>query len=302
MAMLRRTATIDAVGPRANGDGVEAADASRQGHSVFLRPTPADLDPLRFRRRRRRLERTLAVLAPVVLLGLWQLAAIRGWIDTRYFPAPSTIWTAGRRLVDNGILQHDIWISVRRMLLGFGFGSGAGIVAGVLLAQSRLVRAALEPLIYALWAVPKLALLPLLLLIFGLGDEPMVILIAISCFFLVFIPTLAAMLAVPFGYREAASAFKVSRWQMLRHVTFPASLPQIFVALRLTAGAAVLTLVAVEFVEGSTGLGYLIWSSWSLFLADQMYVGIVVVAILGAAFTMLVVAIGHRVCPWAREG
>jgi NitT/TauT family transport system permease protein/sulfonate transport system permease protein len=270
--------------------------------SVVFRPKAVDRNPTRYRKRRRRVEVTLAILVPIALLGLWELAADANWIDVRYFPAPSTIWDAGVRLVNNGLLQHDLWISVRRMLLGFFFGCTIGIVFAVALAQSRLVRKALEPLVYALWAVPKLALLPLLLLIFGIGESPMVILIAITCFFLVFIPTLAAMIAVPFPYREAATSFNASRWQMLRYVTFPAALPQIFLALRLTAGAAVLTLVAVEFVESSSGLGYLIWNSWSLFQADQMYVGIIVVAILGALFTLLVVAIGHKVCPWAREG
>ena len=239
---------------------------------------------------------------PLTFMVCWQVFAELKWIDPRYFPAPTTIWSSGVSLVKQGTLQHDTLVSMRRLAIGFIFGSLAGIAAGVALSMSRLTRAALEPFIYGLWAVPKLALLPLLLLIFGLGDKPMDILIATTCFFLTFIPTLAAMLAVPFTYRETAMSFKVSRWQMLRHVTFPASLPQIFIVLRITAGAAVLTLVGVEFVEGSSGLGYLIWNSWSLFLADQMYVGIVVVAIIGAAFTLLIVAIGRKACPWSREG
>lgn len=99
-----------------------------------------------------------------------------------------------------------------------------------------------------------------------------------------------------------AQSLRANRWQTFRHVVFPASLPQIFVALRLTAGASILVLVAVEFVQGQEGLGYLIWNSWSLFLADRMYVGIVVVAVAGALFTMLVAAVGRRVARWAPDG
>lgn len=272
------------------------------GSSVLRRPTAADVDPVAYRRRRRRLEVSLAILLPVALLGLWQLFAELQWVDPKFFPPPSAIWASAVSLVKAGTLQKDTWISVRRTLLGFGLGAVTGILAGVAVSLSRTVRAALEPLVYGLWTVPKLALLPLLLLIFGIGELPIVLLIAINCFFLSFIPTLAAMLTVPFGYREVGQSFKVSRWQMLRHVSFPAALPQIFVGLRITAGAAILTLVAVEFVESSSGLGFLIWNSWSLFIATQMYVGIVVVAVIGALFTMLVTLVGRKLCPWSREG
>ncbi len=272
------------------------------GSPVLRRPTAADVDPVAYRRRRRRVELSLAILLPIALLGLWQLLAELQWVDPKFFPPPSAIWASAVSLVKAGTLQKDTWISVRRTLLGFGLGAATGILAGVAVSLSRTVRAALEPLVYALWTVPKLALLPLLLLIFGIGELPIVLLIAINCFFLSFIPTLAAMLTVPFGYREVGQSFRVSRWQMLRHVSFPAALPQIFVGLRITAGAAILTLVAVEFVESSSGLGFLIWNSWSLFIASQMYVGIVVVAVIGALFTMLVTLIGRKLCPWSREG
>lgn len=276
--------------------------AARGGTIVRRRPSPADAEPARYRKRSHRLEVGLAILWPLLLLLAWELAARAGWIDTRFFPAPTHIWTAGVDLVSSGELQDALLISLRRVAWGFFLGSFAGIALGVVLAQSRVMRNSLQPLIYALWTVPKVALLPLFLLIFGIGETPIVILIAITCFFLVFIPTLAAMISVPFAYREAAQSFEANRWQVLRHVTIPASLPQIFVALRLTAGASILTLVAVEFVQSRAGIGFLIWNSWSLFLADRMYVGIVVIAVVGAVFTLLVALVGRKLSPWAREG
>jgi NitT/TauT family transport system permease protein/sulfonate transport system permease protein len=290
----------------AGGRGAEVRhlrpiEGTATGRAVFRRPGPAELEPRKHRRRRRRLELTLSILVPVSLVLLWQLASSSEWIDTRFFPSPTTIWSAAVGLVETGELQDHLFVSLRRVLIGYAVGSAAGVVVGVLLAMSRLTRAAFEPLIYALYTVPKLALLPLLLLIFGIGEMPMLVLIAVNCFFLVFIPTMAALVAVPFPDREAADSFQASRWQMLRHVGFPQALPQIFVALRLTAGASILVLVAVEFVQSREGMGFLIWNSWSLFLADRMYVGIVVIAVCGALFTLLVTAIGRKLSPWARE-
>jgi ABC-type nitrate/sulfonate/bicarbonate transport system permease component len=140
-----------------------------------------------------------------------------------------------------------------------------------------------------------------LLLIFGINDKPIIVLIAITNFFLVFIPTLHAFLTVPFEYREAAASFRAGRFQEFRHVSLLAALPQIFVALRLAAGASILTVVGIEFVVGSTGIGWLIWNSWNLLLSDRMYVGIVTVAIAGALFTIAVGAIGRLLTPWSRE-
>jgi len=276
-------------------------DGAPEGRTVVRRPTAEDIDPLKYRRRRRRIERGLGIGVPIVLVVLWQVCSEAGWMDQRFFPPPTKIWDAGVELFRDGRLQHDLWVSSRRVLYGFVLGSFLGVAAAVLLQASRTARAALEPLTYGLWTVPKLALLPLLLLIFGIGETPIIILIVVNCFFLVFIPTLAAMTSVSPAYKEVTESLGANRWQTFRHVVFPASIPQIFIALRLTAGASILVLVAIEFVQGQEGLGYLIWNSWSLFLADRMYVGIVVVAVAGALFTMLVAMIGRRLTRWSPD-
>jgi sulfonate transport system permease protein len=264
-------------------------------------PTRAELHPTRHRRRRRRIDLALSLSVPIVLIAAWQVTANAEWIDTRFFPSPARIWSAGVDLVREGRLQEAMLHSFRLVIFGFLLGSAAGVLGGMILGVSRVMRSAFEPLVYALWTVPKLALLPMLLLIFGLGTTPELLLIAISTFFLVIIPTVAAFTSVPLSYREAAQSFGAGRLNLLRHVLLPAALPQIFVALRVAIGAAILVMVGVEFVQGNDGVGFLIWNSWSLFLADRMYVGIVVVAISGALLTSLVVAIGRWVAPWAEE-
>jgi sulfonate transport system permease protein len=165
----------------------------------------------------------------------------------------------------------------------------------------RLLRRALEPTLDALYVVPKLALLPVLLNMFGLGEGPKVALVAVTVFFFVWIGTMTAVMAVPEGYRETGAAFGASRAQMFRHVLVPGALPQIVVSLRVAAGVAVLVIVAAEFIVGDSGLGYLIFNSRALFINDRMYVGIVVVALFGVAFSELIRALGRLVTPWAPQ-
>ncbi len=260
---------------------------------------PDRKESARGRRRRARYERTLRFTMPVVVLLIWQLTSDFGLLDASYFPSPTTISSEAVDLIESGRLWEATWATGWRVLQGFFFGSLIGFVIGVALGTSTLMRAAFEPLVYAFWTVPKLAVLPLLLLIFGFGDTPMIMLIVLNTLFLVLIPTISAMSSVPAAYQETARAFNVNRWQLFRHVLLPSSLPDIFVALKLSAGASILVAVAAEFVNGNTGLGYLIWNSWQVFLPEPMYVGIVVVALIGTLFTMLIGVIGKRVAPWA---
>jgi NitT/TauT family transport system permease protein/sulfonate transport system permease protein len=141
----------------------------------------------------------------------------------------------------------------------------------------------------------------MLLLIFGIGETPKILIIAVTVFFFMWISTMAAVASVDPRYLEALESFGASRRQVFFNVIVPASLPQIFVALRLSAGVSILTVVGVEFVEGGSGIGNLIWYSWSLFRADRMYVGIVVVALMGVLFTWVIHFVGKRAVPWDKD-
>lgn len=282
---------------RSTTDGIGTPGLPPGGGYRRIKPDPSE--SVAGQRRRRLLEKSLRYSMPFVVLLLWQLASDAEVLDPSYFPSPTTIWSAAVELVENGRLWDAITATGWRTLQGFFWGSLLGFVIGVALGTSRLLRSTFEPVLYAFWTVPKLAVLPLLLLIFGFGDTPQIILIVLNTVFLVLIPTIAAMSSVPEAYRETGRSFGLNRWQTFWHVLLPASLPEVFVALKLSAGASILVAVAAEFVNGNTGLGFLIWNSWQVFLPEPMYVGIVVVAVLGAGFTMLIGAIGKRVAPWA---
>jgi sulfonate transport system permease protein len=286
--------------PRPAGPRATSAVAAATGRTVTRKPGKEESNPRHTKVVRRRIEIALGIAVPLLLLVGWEVASKTKAIDPLFFPAPTDLWSTGTHLWGSGQIEHLLGTSFRRVLEGFFLGSAAGLLLGIAIGSSRIVRSALQPLVYALWTIPKLSLLPLLLLFFGLGETPVILLIAIECMFLVLIPTITAIVSVPIPFVEAARSFEASRWQMLRYVTIPAALPQMFVALRLSAGASVLVMVAAEYVDGKSGIGFFIFNSWQLFATKQMYVGIITVAVAGALFTMLVSGIGSYVTRWQR--
>ncbi len=266
---------------------------------VRILPGVAERDPRRYARAVARENRVLAIATPALFLLAWEIAGQIGWLPVRFFPPPSRIVQTAVAMAASGELQRDVAASVLRIVAGFFLGVVTGAVAGLLLGLSRRAHAALDPFLSALYTVPKLAILPLLLLIFGLGELPNIILVGMTVFFLVWITCMEAVLTIPESYREAARSFGAHGWTMFVHVIWPAMLPQLFVAMRISVGTAVLVIVGVEFVQADVGIGYRIWHSWSLFQADRMYVGICVVALLGYAFATIVRWCGQLAIPWA---
>lgn len=267
---------------------------------IRILPGPAERDPAAHARHIAREERLLSIATPLLFLVAWEIAGQTGWLPQRFFPPPSRILLSGYAMARSGQLQADLLASVLRILAGFVLGVSGGVAAGLLLGLSRRAHAALDPFFSALYTVPKLAILPLLLLICGLGELPNVLLVGMTVFFLVWITCMEAVMTIPESYREAARAFGAGRWQMFVHVIWPAMLPQLFVAMRLSIGTAVLVIVGVEFVQADVGIGFRIWHSWSLFQADRMYVGICVVALLGYLFSSIVRWTARFAIPWAK--
>lgn len=266
-----------------------------------------DLDAAveRIRATRRRVQVrnfALGIGFPLLVLVLWQIAASTAMIDDKIFPAPTKIVSAAIDDIQHGTLLADTRATVLRLISGYLLGSVAGIIVGVVMGLIPAVKAALEPTLSALYALPKIALLPLLLLIFGINDIPRVLLTAIGVFFVLQINTLQGIVYTDERYLEAATAFGATGWRRLTRIVLPAALPQIFTGLRVAAGMAVIIVTAIEFVAANDGLGYLIWNSWQIFQPATMYVGMAAVSILGAVLTYLVVLAEKAAMPWRRNG
>ena len=166
------------------------------GRLLVRRPTRTLQEATRHARRRRALEIGLAITIPLALLLLWQLAVVAGWIDGRLFTAPTEIARTAVGLFVRGELWTDIVITLRRIVIGFVIGVAVGFTVGSLMGLSRLVRKALEPMLNALYVIPKLALLPVFITIFGLGEPPIIVLVAV---------TVAQHLQAPHLHRCAAA-------------------------------------------------------------------------------------------------
>lgn len=252
------------------------------------------------RRRRRLLELGLAVAIPVGLIALWQVASDLGWINSRIYPPPSRVLEAAGDLWSAGRLQDAVVDSLAVILLGFVIGALAGFAVGVLTGASALAKAALEPLLMGLYVVPKLAMLPVFLTIFGFGTAPKVALVVVTVFFFVWIDVMEAMWRIPDGYLEAARSLEMGSWKTFRHVRLPSVLPHLLVSLRISVGVAVLVTIAAEFIVGGKGLGFLIFSSNQYFLLDRVYAGIATVAVLGVLLSWVIAVVGRRLTPWVR--
>lgn len=272
---------------------------SRTGSDVVDQAMRSDL---RARRRLRRRDLALSIGTPVVLLAAWQAAASGGLIDARLFPAPTTIAARAGEMVVSGELWTHLSATLFRFASGFGIGAVVGIAAGLLMGVSRVLNAAFGPLFSALYALPKIAILPLLLLIFGLSEVPRVIAVAFTVFFVLQINTLSGVRQIDARTQEAATAYGAVGWKRIVYVILPGSLPSVFTGLRVAAGLGVVVVTAVEFVASNSGLGYLIWNSWQLFQAEKMYVGLLVVALLGATVTFLLSLLEQLALPWRRSG
>jgi sulfonate transport system permease protein len=252
-------------------------------------------------RRARSLDIFLAVATPVVLIVAWQLAASSGAINAKIFTPPLAILRTAHDLIAKGTLGADLGITAARLGAGYAIGAVLGTVVGLALAVVRPLRAALSPLFAALYAVPQIALLPLLLVIFGLGETPKIITVAAVTFFVVELNTLGAVRRIPPELIEAGTAYGARGWRRFRYILLPAAAPGIFTGLRVAVALALVVVTATEFVAANSGLGYLVWNSWELFEPADMYVGLITIALVGVVATGIVVAAERLVLPWTRR-
>lgn len=243
-------------------------------------------------------EQVIAILSPLALLALWEGLVRFHVLDARFFPAPSSIVGTFTDLIASGELLQHVGASLKRVLLGFIFGGGPALILGVVMGLSRWARAALNPIVAATYPIPKSAILPLVMLIFGLGDASKVALVAIGVFYLVLINTMAGVLNIPPIFLDVGRNFGASRFQVFRTIALPGALPLIFAGLRLGLGIGLILIVIAEIVGARSGIGYMIWQAWTIFQVERMYVGLVVIAILGWLAALLLDGIERILIPW----
>ncbi len=222
------------------------------------------------------------LVVPVLLLVAWQIVSATGIVPAYRLPSPATVVTAAVEMARTGELWLHVAISVQRVLLGFAIGSAVGIGAAAVIGLTRTGDILFSPSLAALRAIPSLALVPLLLLWMGIGEDSKVTLIAIGAFFPVFTTVAGALRHVDAQLVEMGRSFSLRGWELFRTVQLPAVIPSLVSGLRLAMAQAWLFLVAAELIAASMGLGYLLIYSQQTGRVDRIILTILVLAVLGA--------------------
>lgn len=247
---------------------------------------------------RRSLELALTLAGPLAVLLIWELLSRRGVINPLFWPAPSSLWPTLLEMLRHQGLLGDIGISLKRILLGFLAGAVPGVIVGMAMGLWWPLRMALLPVASAMYSLPKIAILPLVIVAFGIGETSKVVIVAISIFFLVLLQTMGGVLEVDSLYHDVARNLGASRRDRFLTVALPASLPSIFTGLRLSLGFALIVIVGTEFLAADRGIGFLIWQSYQTLRMKPMFVGLVITGVMGWLLSLAVDLAERWALPW----
>ncbi len=236
--------------------------------------------------------------SPLGILLFWEISTRSNLLDARFFPAPSSIFYYLIFISPGEGLWTDINASLYRIFWGYLAGCISGIALGVSMGLNRTVRTIIYPLVALLYPIPKIAILPLIMLIFGIGEMSKIVVVAIGSFFLVLINTLHGVDGVAKIYHDIAQVYHIKKHNFVLRVILPGALPAIFTGLKLAIGYSLVIVVAAEFSGADAGIGYLIWQSWETFSIKAMYAGIFVIGALGLVFSLMLNFLEQRLTPW----
>src|SRR4051812_22442050 len=237
-------------------------------------------------------------IALILVVALWQLAGSAGWVNPLFLPAPSAIALAIYHLAVSGALWHHVSVSIMRIGTGWVFGTVAGIIVGFAIGLSTLARNVGITFISALFPIPKIALLPLLILWLGIGEEPKIATIALGVFFSTAISVYSGVDSVPRNLIRMAQSFNVPFPMIVRHVIWPGALPSILAGFRITASVALLLVVSAEMIGAEFGIGAFVLQAGNLMQTDQLMAGILMLSLFGLAVGRLINALETRLLHW----
>ena len=246
-------------------------------------------------------ERILSIISPLLLLIVWEIAARLHVIDVRFFPAPSSVIATMIEMLRSGELITNTLVSLRRLALGAVIGGVPALILGIAMGLNRWVRAALDPIVAATYPIPKSAILPLALLIFGLGEGSKIFMVAIGVFFPVIINSTTGVLEINRIYLDVGRNYKASRWNTFWTIALPGALPVIMTGFKLGIGIGLILIAIAEMIGAKSGLGFMIWTAWETFSVEQMYVGLFTIAIIGFVLTILLNELERVIIPWKRD-
>ncbi|MFN3007452.1 ABC transporter permease [Mycolicibacterium wolinskyi] len=234
-----------------------------------------------------------------LFLFTWWLATVAGLLDPKFLTPPQKVF---EQLVEglsaDGDLRKQVWPSLRRGLSGFLIGVGLGVVSGILVGSVRFLEKAFDPVLLFFRSLSILALFPVFLLFFGIGEQSKVAIVTWAAFWPVFISTVNAVKGVENILLNAARTLGAGRAYIFTRVVLPASVPNIFPGIRLAASYAFTALVAAEYLGATEGIGIYIRSSQEGYQIPAMYSGIVVLGLIGVTLNLILAGVEKRVTAW----
>ena len=245
-----------------------------------------------------RREGWLAPAVTLAFLAVWEGMARAGRIPALFFPAPSTIGGALLDMMASGRLWPHLLATLRRMAGGMVLGGIPGLLLGLGTGWSRRLRALLDPVVAALHPLPKITLLPLIMIILGIGESALMVVVAFAAFFPLLISTAAGVRQIRPIYFEVAENYGARGLRVFSHVVLPGSLPLVMSGLRLALNSAMLVAISVELVAAQEGLGALAWFSWQTLRTRDLYATLVVTAALGVVTNAALQGLSGRLLPW----
>jgi len=234
----------------------------------------------------------------LVILGVWSVITSLGLVNPTLVPSPRQIGWKFVELLSTGQLEQDIWMSTQRVLVGVVLGIFVAVPVGFLIGWYKNLRTFLDPLINFFRALPPIALIPLVIIYFGIGELAKVIILFYASFFAGVIVMYEGVAQISPIFIRVAKTLGASEWEIFRKVIIPLTMPHILTALRVALGVAWATLVASELVAAQKGLGALIQSAGAYFQMDVIYVGIISIGFIALTMDFLLRQVGTSLVKW----
>ena len=236
----------------------------------------------------------VALVLPVGFLLLWQYASTTGLVRATLFPAPTTLWATFIKLVNNGVLINALLVSFKRVALGFTIGTLAGLVVGFIVGLFPMADRALSVFTSVLRPIPVIALIPVFIVIFGIGEVTNVAVICIGAFWSTMLNTTSGIRECDDKLLELAYAYRISSPRTVFQIILPGAVASIITGVRLGLGTSWMSVVAAEMIGASSGIGYLIMYARELAQTDRLYVYVLIIGLVGLALDRILLVIQRK--------
>jgi NitT/TauT family transport system permease protein len=234
----------------------------------------------------------------LVFLAFWELSVALGWVNPLFTSSPSRILRTGAEMFADGSIFYDLQVSGLEFIVGYGMAVVIGVPLGILMGWYGRINAVLDPFVSALYATPRIALLPLVMIWFGIGIASKIAIVFLGAIFPILVNTITGVRTVHADYVKVARSFGANDRQMFLTVALPSSVPLLLTGLRLGLGHALVGIVVGEMYGATHGLGFLIAVSGARFQTDKVMVGIIIIALAGVALTELLRLVERRFEQW----